>query len=102
MASRLYFNTRPLYRQVAACFAALGLTALGSSTLVGLIGLYVTGLILLDVRQTQTRVTRFLPGRCHDALNRLLRLMPCSTRRLMALLVQWVKRQTWGTCVWTM
>jgi hypothetical protein len=36
-----------------------------------LIALYVTGLILLDGPQTQTRVSRFLPGRCHDALNRL-------------------------------
>jgi hypothetical protein len=72
--------------------AALGLAALGSPTLVGLIGLYVTGLILLDVRQTQTRVTHFLPARCHDALNRLLRLMPLSTRATMGLLVKWVKR----------
>lgn len=92
MASRLYSNTRQLYRQVAACFAALGLAALGSPTLVGLTGLYVTGLILLDVRQTQTRVAHFLPARCHDALNRLLRLMPLSTRATMGLLVTWVKR----------
>lgn len=92
MASRLYSSTRPLFRQVAACFATLGLAALGSPTLVGLIGLYVTGLILLDARQTQARVTRFLPARCHDALNRLLRLMPLSTRATMGLLVEWVKR----------
>jgi hypothetical protein len=92
VASRLYSSTRHLYRQVAACLAALGLGALGSATLVALIGLYVTGLILLDVRQTQTRVTRFLPARCHDALNRLLRLMPLSTRVTMGLLVTWVKR----------
>jgi len=68
----------------------------GSPTAVALLALYVTGVILLDVRQTQTRVTRFLPGRCHDALNRLLRLMPCSTRQLMALLVEWVKRRAQG------
>jgi hypothetical protein len=66
---------------------------IGSPTSLVLLALYVTGLILLDVRQTQTRVTRFLPGRCHDALNRLLRLTSCSTRSLMALLVAWVKRQ---------
>lgn len=91
MASRLYSNTRQLYCQVADCFAVLGLAALGSPTLVALIGLYVTGLILLDVRQTQTRVTHFLPARCHDALNRLLRLMLLSTRATMGLLVNWVK-----------
>jgi len=92
VASRLYSSTRQLYCQVTACFAALGLVALGSPTLVGLIGLYVTGLISLDVRQTQTRVTHFLPARCHDALNRLLRLMPLSTRATMGLLVRWVQR----------
>ena len=48
------------------------------------------------VGRPPSRVTRFLPGRCHDALNRLLRVMPFSTRRLMALLVQWVKRQPQG------
>jgi hypothetical protein len=34
----------------------------------------------------------FLPGRAHDALNRLLRVMPLSTRALMGVLVGWVKR----------
>jgi len=92
MASRLYSNTRQLYCQVAASLAALGIVVLGSPTLVGLIGLYVTGLILLDVRQTQTRVAHFLPARFHDALNRLLRLMPLSTRATMGLLVTWVKQ----------
>jgi hypothetical protein len=53
--------------------------------------LKVTGLILLDVHPTQTRVAQFLPGRCHDALNRLLLLMPWSTRSLMSLSMQWVK-----------
>jgi hypothetical protein len=81
---------------VLRALGPLGLRGWGSPTAVALLALYVTGLILLDVRQTQTRVTRFLPGRCHDALNRLLRLMPCSTRGLMALLVQWVKRQAQG------
>jgi len=93
MASRLYRTTRALYLQVMQILAQLGVAGLGSPTLVALIGLYVAGLILLDGRQTQTRVTRFLPARCHDALNRLLRVMPLATRPLMALLVQWVKRQ---------
>ena len=96
MASRLYRSTRRLYIQVAHVLAQLGIADLGSPTTVALIALYVTGLILLDVHQTQTRVTRFLPGRCHDALNRLLRVMPLSTRALMGLLISWVKRQPLG------
>jgi hypothetical protein len=96
MASRLYGITRALYSQVLRLLSQLEVRRWGSPTAVALLALYVTGLILLDVRQTQTRVTRFLPGRCHDALNRLLRRMPCSTRQLMALLVQWVKRQAQG------
>lgn len=96
MASRLYGSTRALYGQVLRALGQLKVGDWGSPTAVALVALYVTGLILLDARQTQTRVTRFLPGRCHDALNRLLRLMPCSTRGLLALLVQWVKRQPQG------
>jgi hypothetical protein len=71
-----------------------GVASAGTPTTVLLVALYVTGLILLDARHTQTRVTRFLPGRCHDALNRLLRLTPFSTRALMRLLIQAVIR--WG------
>src|SRR5579884_3281653 len=91
---RLYRTTLAL--AVSGVLLGLGIAALGSPTTVILIGLYVTGLILLDARQTQTRVSRFLPGRCHDALNRLLRLMPLSTRALMALLIAWAKRQGQG------
>jgi len=93
MASRLYRTTWALYDQVLCILGRLRVMDIGSPTSLVLLALYVTGLILLDVRQTQTRVTRFLPGRCHDALNRLLRLTSCSTRSLMALLVAWVKRQ---------
>ena len=96
MASRLYRTTRQLYGQVLGILSRLHVEKMGTPTTVVLMALYVTGLILLDVRQTQTRVARFLPGRCHDALNRLLRVMPFSTRGLMALLVQWVKRQAQG------
>ena len=92
MASRLYHTTRPLYRQVLQMLRRLQIREIGSPTVAALIALYVTGLILLDGRQTQTRVTRWLPGRCHDALNRLLRLMPWSTRALMRLLVAFVRR----------
>ncbi|WP_274596089.1 transposase [Rubrobacter xylanophilus] len=38
------------------------------------------------------RVALFLPGRAHDALNRLLRVMLLSTRALMGVLIAWIKR----------
>jgi hypothetical protein len=90
VASRLYRTTRPLYFQVTQILDQLG-AAVGSPTTAILIALYVTGLILLDARPTQTRVTRVLPGRCHDALNRLLRTTPWSTRKLLAPLVAWIR-----------
>jgi hypothetical protein len=93
VASRLYRTTRLLYVQVAGVLERLGIAALGSPTTAILVALYLTGLILLDARPTQTRVARFLPGRCHDALNRLLRVTPWSTRVLMGLLVAWVIRR---------
>jgi hypothetical protein len=92
MASRLYRTTRLLYLHVWQALARLDLGSLGTPTLVVLLAWAVTGLILLEVRPTQTRVARFLPGRCHDALNRLLRVMPWSTRLLMALLIGFAKR----------
>ena len=92
MASRLYRTTRPLYLQVTRALDRLGIATIGSPTTAALIALYVTGLILLDARPTQTRLARFLPGRCHDALNRLLRTSPLSTRSLMGLLAAWVAR----------
>lgn len=92
MASRLYRTTRPLYLQVTGVLDHLGVAATGSPTTALLVALYVTGLVLLDAHPTQTRVTRLLPGRCHDALNRLLRTTPLSTRSLMGLLVAWVVR----------
>ncbi len=93
MASRLYGTTRRLYAQVVLFLGRLRVFAIGSPSFAVLVALYVTGLIFLDVRQTQTRVTLFLPGRCHDALNRLLRLMSWSTRGLMSLMITWVKGQ---------
>jgi hypothetical protein len=87
MTSRLYRTTRPLAAQVALVLDRLGIGVLGSPTTLVLIALYVSGLILLDERQTQTRVALFLPGRCHDALNRLLRVTALSTRKLMGLLI---------------
>lgn len=92
MTSRLYATTRPLAERVDRMLRRLGIEKVGSPTTAALIVLYVIGLILLDSRQSQTRLTRFLPGRCHDALNRLLRLMPLSTRALMRILIAYTRR----------
>jgi hypothetical protein len=63
MTSRLYRTTRPLAAQVALMVDRLGVRAVvGSPTTVALIALYVSGLVLLDGRQTQTRVALFLPS----------------------------------------
>jgi DDE superfamily endonuclease len=90
---RLYRTTRPLAVRVALALRHLGIAGVGSPTTIALIALYVAGLILLDGRQTQTRVALFLPGRAHEALNRLLRVMPLSTRTLMGLLIALCKRR---------
>jgi DDE superfamily endonuclease len=88
---RLYRTTRPLAARLSVLLRRIDISAVGSPTMAALITLYVAGLILLDGRQTQTRVALFLPGRAHDALNRLLRMMPLSTRALMGLLVVFCK-----------
>ena len=93
MTPRLYRTTRPLAARVSVLLRRIGIGSVGSPTTVALIALYVAGLILLDGRQTQTRVALFLPGRAHDALNRLLRVMPLSTRALMGLLVIFCKER---------
>ena len=93
MTPRLYLTTRPLAARVSLLLRRIGMGAVGSPTTAALITLYVAGLILLDGRQTQTRVALFLPGRAHDALNRLLRVMPLSTRVLMGLLVIFCKER---------
>jgi hypothetical protein len=92
VASRRYRTTRPLDLQVACVLDQLGVGSLASHTTTALITLYVTGLVLLDARPTQTRLARLLPGRCHDALNRLLRVQPWSTRALVGLLIGWIRR----------
>jgi hypothetical protein len=69
----------------------LQLGPVGSPTWLLLVALAVTGLVLLDARPTQTRVSRVLPARAHDAQNRLLRTIPFSTRALMARLHRFVR-----------
>jgi hypothetical protein len=94
MTSRLYRTTWRLYGQVeGALRIAQVLPAVGGNpTLFGLVALYVTGLLLLDARQSQVRISEALPARGHDALNRLLRTMPLSTRALMGGLL-WLARR---------
>src|SRR5690349_7529506 len=93
MALRLYRTTRPLFAHVVAALQTLGgLGAVGGNpTTLGLVALYVAGLVLLDARQTQPRISERLPARSHDALNRLLRTMPLSTRALMRGLIGFVR-----------
>jgi hypothetical protein len=85
MALRLYRTTQQLYGQVVGALHDLhvGSAVGGQPTLFGLLALYVTGLLLLDARPTQPRIAERLPARSHDALNRLLRTMPWSTRALL-------------------
>jgi hypothetical protein len=52
VASRLFRTTCPLYLQVTGALDQLGVAAIGSPTTAILIGLYVTGLVLLDARPT--------------------------------------------------
>ncbi|BBL78481.1 hypothetical protein Rxycam_00062 [Rubrobacter xylanophilus DSM 9941] len=58
MTSRLYRTTRPLAAQVALMLCRLGIGEVGTPTTTGLITLYVSGLILLDGRQTHTHAWR--------------------------------------------
>jgi DDE superfamily endonuclease len=93
MALRLYRTTQRLYGQVAWALRGLHVRpAVGANpTTFGLIALYVTGLLLLDARPTQPRISERLPARSHDALNRLLRTMPWSTRALLRGLSEFVR-----------
>jgi hypothetical protein len=93
MASRLYGTTRQLFLLACGALHSLGLAAALNPTTFALLALYVTGLILLDRRQTPWRMQEWLPARCHDALNRLLRVMPLSTRAIMRCLARWAQAQ---------
>jgi hypothetical protein len=55
--------------------------------------LYVAGLILLEKGRTAVRIATVLPGRAHDTLNRLLRVLPSSPQHLILALIRWVQRQ---------
>jgi hypothetical protein len=60
---------------------------------VELIAWYVAGLILLEKGQTAVRMSMVLPARAHDALNRLLRVLPWSPQQLILGLIRWVQRR---------
>lgn len=92
MTSRLYPTTIQLFRQVFASLRRLGLATALSPLGFAILVVYVCGLLLLDRRQTATRIADWLPGRAHDALNRLLVHPPITTRRLFDCVIQWAKQ----------
>jgi len=93
MVSRLYASTRSLWEQVETAITALDVGRGRSRRLVELMALYITGLILLERDQTAVRIATVLPGRAHDALNRLLRVLPWSPHHLILSVIRWVQRQ---------
>jgi len=96
MVSRLYASTRSLWGQVDTVIAALDVGRGRPRRLIEAMALYVTGLILLEKGQTAVRIATVLPGRAHDALNRLLRVLPWSPQQLILGLIRWVNRQGAG------
>lgn len=58
MTSRLYRTTRPLATQLTLVLRRLGIGEVGTPTTAVLIALYVSGLILLDGRQTHAHTWR--------------------------------------------
>ncbi len=94
MVSRLYASTRSLWEQVETAIAALNVGRGRPRRMVEVMALYITGLILLEKGQTAVRIATVLPGRAHDALNRLLRILPWSPQQLILSLIRWVQRLT--------
>jgi DDE superfamily endonuclease len=94
MVSRLYASTRSLWEQVEQAIAVLDVGRGRPRRVVEVMALYVTGLILLEKGQTAVRIATVLPGRAHDALNRLLRVLPWSPQHLILGLIRWVECQT--------
>jgi hypothetical protein len=82
------------WEQVETAMATLDVGRGQPRRLVEVMALYVTGLILLEKAQTGVRIATVLPGRAHDALNRLLWILPWSPHQLILGLVRWVQRQT--------
>lgn len=93
MVSRLYPTTQMLYEQVSMVLGMLGVEGVFTPTQFGVVCIYIVGLILLDRKQSNTRIALYLPARCHDAINRLLRVVPFSTRALLRLGAAWIRAQ---------
>jgi hypothetical protein len=103
MALRLDRTTRRLFGQVTESLRRLQVAAAVGDhpTRFELVALYVSGLVLLGARPSQTRISQMLPAREHDTVNRLLRILPLSTRALLAGLLGLVRglSQALGTPV---
>jgi len=69
-----------------------GLGAIFSPLVVGLMAIYITGLLLLDQRQNGTRIADWLPACADDGLNRLVRVHEISTCAVMRAVREWAKR----------
>lgn len=93
MVSRLYPSTRRLWEQIKAILAELDIGRGRPHHLVDLMAWYVAGLILLEKGQTAMRMATVLPARTHDALNRLLRVLPWSPQQLILGLIRWIQRR---------
>ena len=91
MVSRLYPSTRSLWEQIKGIMRELEIDRGRPRRMVDLMALYVAGLILLEKGQTAVRIATILPARAHDALNRLLRVLPWSPQRLILGLIRWVQ-----------
>jgi hypothetical protein len=87
MVSRLNPSTRHLWEQIKGIMRELEIDRGRPRRMVELMALYVAGLILLEKGQTAVRIATILPARAHDALNRLLRVLPWSPQRLVLGLV---------------
>ncbi len=93
MVSRLYPSTHRLWEQIIVIIAELGVGRGRPRRVVELMAWYVAGLILLEKGQTAVRMATVLPARAHDALNRLLRVLPWSPQQLILGLIRWVQRR---------
>jgi hypothetical protein len=93
MVSRLYPSTHRLWAQIKTRLRELDVGRGRPRHLVELMGLYIAGLLLLEKSQTAVRIATVLPARTHDALNRLLRVLPWSSQQLITGLIRWVQRQ---------
>jgi hypothetical protein len=81
-----------LFKQVFHGLKAIGLGAILRPLSFGVLAMYTSGLLLLDRRQNGTRISVWLPVRCHDAINRLLNNSKISSRALMRTVLTWAKR----------